>query len=368
MDVSELQEFAVANPLSDVRVRSDAVSRTVAFLERAMNKLPVAVLIILLGNSSGMSQAMKPSGDISPLVLESKIPLGAVAGRIDHMAIDVDRLRLFVAELGNDTVAVVSLADAKVIHVIDGLQEPQGVRYVPSVDALYVANAGDGAVGIYEGPNYALKDRLDLGDDADNIRFDPATNQIFVGYGSGGIAVIDALARRRILNITLSGHPEGFQLAGDGDRIFVNVPTSREIAVIDRRAGKQVAKWDLRYHGNFPMALDEQGQRVFVGFRSPPRIAVYSMRDGTALAAVEVCGDTDDVFFDPKRARIYVSCGEGLLDVLESRDGNYRVVARIPTSPGSRTALFSPEKDRLFLAVRATPVEPAAIWIFRPNP
>ena len=92
------------------------------------------------------------------------------------------------------------------------------------------------------------------------------------------------------------------------------------------------------------------------------------MRDGAPLAAVEVCGDTDDVFFDPKRARMYVSCGEGLLDVLERQDGNYQRVARIPTSPGSRTALFSPEQDRLFLAVRATPVEPAAVWIFRPSP
>ena len=327
-----------------------------------------ALIMSLLGSSAGMPQAIMKPGDASALVVETKIPLGAVAGRIDHMALDEKHLRLFVAELGNNTVGVVSLAERKVIHVIDGLKEPQGVRYVPSVDSLYVANAGDGAVGIYEGPNYALKDRLNLGDDADNIRFDPKTNQIFVGYGSGGIAVIDALTRWRVLDIALKGHPEGFQLAGDGERIFVNVPTSREVAVIDRRAGKQVAQWDLRYHGNFPMALDEQGQRVFVGFRSPPRLSAYSMRDGAPLATVEVCGDTDDVFFDPKRARMYVSCGEGLLDVLERQDGNYQRVARIPTSPGSRTALFSPEQDRLFLAVRATPVEPAAVWILRPSP
>ena len=243
-----------------------------------------ALIMSLLGSSAGMSQAIMKPGDASALVVETKIPLGAVAGRIDHMALDEEHLRLFVAELGNNTVGVVSLVERKVIHVIDGLKEPQGVRYVPSVDSLYVANAGDGAVGIYEGPNYALKDRLDLGDDADNIRFDPKTNQIFVGYGSGGIAVIDALTRRRVLDIALKGHPEGFQLARDDERIFVNVPTSREVAVIDRRAGKQVAKWDLRYHGNYPMALDEQGQRVWVGFRSPPRLSAYSMRDGAPLA------------------------------------------------------------------------------------
>jgi DNA-binding beta-propeller fold protein YncE len=339
-----------------------------SLLRPVMKALFVVALMISVGSSAGMSQAIKKPGDASALVVEAKIPLGAVTGRIDHMALDVDRLRIFVAELGNDTLGVVSLAERRVIHVIDGLKEPQGVRYVPSMDALYVANAGDGTVGIYEGPNYALKDRLNLGDDADNIRLDPRTNQIFVGYGNGGIAVIDVLTRRRVQDIALNGHPEGFQLTEDSERIFVNVPTSRELAVIDRHAGKQVAKWDLRYHGNFPMALDEQDQRVLVGFRSPPRLSAYSMRDGTQLATVEVCGDTDDVFFDPKRARVYVSCGEGLLDVLERQDGRYRRVSRIPTSPGSRTALFSAEQDRLFLAIRATPVEPAAVWILRPRP
>src|SRR5262249_59828104 len=98
-----------------------------------MNALFVVALMISVGSSAGMSQAIKKPGDASELVVEAKIPLGAVTGRIDHMALDVDRLRIFVAELGNDTVGVVSLAERRVIHVIDGLKEPQGVRYVPSV-------------------------------------------------------------------------------------------------------------------------------------------------------------------------------------------------------------------------------------------
>ena len=69
----------------------------------------------------------------SVLQLEAKIPLGNVAGRIDHMAVDLARRRLFVAELGNDTVGVVDLGAQKVIHRIAGLKEPQGVAYVLSL-------------------------------------------------------------------------------------------------------------------------------------------------------------------------------------------------------------------------------------------
>ena len=304
----------------------------------------------------------------APLILEAKIGLGTVEGRIDHMALDAKRERLFVAELGNDTVAVVSLPDRKVIHVIDNLKEPQGVGYLASNDTLYVANGGNGIVRMYAGADYSLREQLDLKDDADNIRVDTNSNQVFVGYGSGAIAVIEPATGQQVGNVALKGHPESFQLSRDGQRIFVNVPNIRAVAVIDRAAGKQVAQWNLRYQGNFPMALDEPNQRVLVAFRSPPRLSAYAMKDGTQLATVDICGDADDVFVDVKRSRVYVSCGEGLIDVLESRDTAFARLARIPTEPGARTALFSPEQDRLFVAVRASPAEPAGIWIFRPDP
>jgi hypothetical protein len=233
---------------------------------------------------------------------------------------------------------------------------------------VYIANGGDGTVGIYNGADYSLRQRLDLRDDADNVRIDKNANQILIGYGGGGIATIDGGTAQQVGNVQLQAHPEGFQLTNDGARIFVNLPSTRQIAVIDRAAGKQVAQWSLRYQGNFPMALDEQGRRVLVAFRNPPRLAAYAMPDGSALATAEVCGDADDVFFDAKRNRVYVSCGEGVVDVLNAQETGFAGLARIPTEPGARTALFSPERDRLFVAVRANPVEPAGIWIFRPNP
>jgi DNA-binding beta-propeller fold protein YncE len=327
----------------------------------------IAAAALTLLSLGGASQGASQTSGETPLVLEAKIPLGAVEGRIDHMALDAMREYVFVAELGNDTVAVVSVPDRKVVRTIDGLKEPQGVGYLTSSDTLYIANAGDGTVRIYDGASYALKNLLDLKDDADNIRIDPNANQVFVGYGGGAIAVIDGASNRPLTEIALKDHPESFQLTTDGKRIFVNVPTSREVAVIDRATGKQMAQWKLRYQGNFPMALDEQHQRVLVGFRSPPRLSAYAMSDGANRGTIETCGDTDDIFFDAKRGRVYVTCGQGMVDILESRDTGFARLARIPTEPGARTALFSPELDRLFVAVRASPVEPAGIWIFRPD-
>ncbi len=303
------------------------------------------------------------------LNLEGKIALGEVKGRIDHMALDPLRSRLFVAELENNSVGVVDLMARKVIHVISGLKEPQGVGYEPSTDTLYVANGGDGSVRLYRGADYAETGRVDLGDDADNIRIDPTAKRVLIGYGSGGIATIDPTTRTKIADFPLPVHPEGFQLDRSNNQIIVNVPRARAIAVLDSGSGQSKALWRVKESGaNFPMALDENAQRVLVAFRAPGRLAVHSVRDGESVASVELCGDADDLFVDAKRGRVYVSCGEGFVDVFDARADDYRRLARVPTVRGARTSYYVPSIDRLFLAVRAASLEPAAVWVYRPVP
>jgi DNA-binding beta-propeller fold protein YncE len=303
-----------------------------------------------------------------PLQLVAKIPLGKVSGRIDHLAVDLPRQRLFVAELGNDTVGVVDLKDGKTISRIGGLREPQGVGYMPSTDTLYVANAADGAVHLFHGSQLVPAGRIELGDDADNVRVDAKENRVFVGYGRGALAIIDPTGPTKIGGIELPAHPEGFQLESSGGRIFVNLPDARQVAVIDRSTAKIGATWPLRDIGaNFPIAIDETEQLVLIVARSPAKLVALG-RDGSVTAKVDTCRDADDVFVDPRRRRVYVSCGEGLVDVFERRDGGYERIARIPTVHGARTSYYSTALDRLFVAVRAAFGEPAAIWVFEPTP
>ncbi|HLH90508.1 MAG TPA: hypothetical protein VKX28_18810 [Xanthobacteraceae bacterium] len=305
----------------------------------------------------------------TPLQLETKIPLGQVKGRIDHLAVDLAHHRLFVAELGNDTVAVVDLDSRKLLRVIAGLKEPQGVGYVPSTETLYVANARDGTVQLFRGEHDTPGDAVRLGADADNVRFDAATGKLVVGHGGGALAIIDPASVSKPADIPLPGHPEAFQLTHDGQRIYVNIPSAQAIVVIDRAARRETARWPT--HGmsaNFAMALGEAAGEVIVAFRHPAKLAAFAMANGSIGASADSCGDIDDVFVDAKRRRIYASCGEGFLDVLDKASTPWRRLARVPTVAGARTSLFVPELDRLFVAVRADGQEPAAIWVFRPVP
>ena len=321
---------------------------------------------------TALMMAVAPSGfaaEPAPLTIEAKIPLGAVRGRIDHLAVDLARKRLFVAELGNHSVAVVDLDRRLVVRMITGLDEPQGVGYVASIDTLYVANAGDGSVRLFAGADLSPAGRIDLDSNADNVRVDNDANRVIVGHGSGGLAIIDAASRTKIGDIALRAHPEGFQFDTQSKRAFINLPDARAIGVADLAAGKIVATIPLdAAWANFPMALDRPRDVGLVVTRSPPKLWTFGLSDSALRRSVDTCGDADDVFVDTKRDRVYVSCGAGFVDVFVPADARYRKVGHMLTAPGARTSLFVPELDRLFLAVRAEGNEAAAIWVLRPLP
>ena len=261
---------------------------------------------------------------------------------------------------------VVDIDGRKVSRRLEGFDEPQGIAYSPQTDTLYVASGGDGVLSSFRGAQLESAGKLDLGDDADNVRIDREQQRVYVGVGGGNLTVVDGASFKKIAEIELKGHPESFQLESEGSRTYVNVPDAREVAVIDRKAGKQVGSWPTSaLRSNYPMALDSPHGRVFVAFRQPATLVSYDAASGAVQERIEICGDADDIFVDARRGRIYVVCGQGVIDVLREGDRTSRI-ARVATSSGARTALFSPELDRLFVAARATGGEGAAVWVFRP--
>lgn len=304
------------------------------------------------------------------LHLTQTIPLTDVEGRIDHLSIDLKGMRLFVAALGNKTVEVLDLQSGKKIKSISGFEEPQGVRYIAALGKLVVADGGgDGTVKVFDGGGdaFTLQKTINLGGDADNVRYDDESGQIFVGYGDGGLAMIDPQNGQVINRIKLEAHPESFQLEKVSGAIYLNVPNKEHVAVIDRKRGAVTAVWPLADAGaNFPMALDEANHRLFIGCRKPDKVLVCDTVSGKQVASVTINGDTDDLFYDAARKRLYVSCGEGFVNIIEQRDANhYEQVAKITTASGARTSLFIPEQNRLYLAVPHRGSQQAAIYVYQ---
>jgi hypothetical protein len=315
---------------------------------------------------AGSCLAVAESGDAG-IQLKQTIPMPGVEGRIDHLAFDAAGARLFVCALGNNTVEVLDLRKGERIHSITGLGAPQGVAYIPDLDRLFVANDNGGICKIYDAKSFQPVEELNLRGDADNVRYDEVAKKLYVGFGSGGIAIISALDWKQAGSIKLSTHPEAFELEKNSKRIFVNVPNARHVAVIDRDQGKVVATWktDLAF-GNFPMALDETNHRLFVGCRLPSRLIVFNTDSGDIVAKIDISGDPDEIFYDGKRHHIYALGGAGKIDIIEQTDPNtYKTSTKIGTASGARTGLFLPERDTLFVAVPHRGSQPAEIRCYQ---
>lgn len=329
-----------------------------------------AILLLSLMSLAVLGVAQRTTTRDKPLVFTEAIPLEGIKGRFDHFALG--RGVLFVSALGSNAVEAINIGGRVLDHSI-GVPDPQGVAFSPEANKLFVAS-GKGKLYIYDAKTYDPITSIDFDGGADNLRYDAASKRVYVGCGDdekiGAIAIIDAMTNQRVdEEYRLGGEPEAFQLEQSGPNLYVNVPDRKQIVVVNR-ASKQITQWPLKgIEGNFPMALDEPDHRLFVGVHSPPRLAVLDTTSGRLVALLPSVQDSDDLYYDPARKRVYVPGGEGFIDVFQMIDpDHYQLLARIPTAVGARTAGYYGKQgkgfDRFYLAVPARGGQPAEVRIY----
>jgi hypothetical protein len=335
-----------------------------------------------------------------PLVRIGSIPLKGVEGRLDHLTYDTRSQRLFVAALENHSVEVVDLVRRRRVHQIIGISEPQGLLCVPEQNRLLVCSRGDGTCRSFDATTFQEGPWIDLGRNADNVRFDAAGQVVYVGSGgepgNGLLSAINLISlfpaaqggqpalphspadflmdRSRQADpkteIQLPAHPESFQLDPANHRVLANIPDERIIAVlqIGTNGLTNAAAWPVAVgEKNFPMALDAASARLFIACRKPPRLAVYDSRAGSLLSQTLCVGDADDLFYEAKLKRVYVIGGEGFVDVFQVPDAAQEPtrLLHLPTATRARSGLFIPDLGLLAIAAPHTTKGPAAVLLYQ---
>jgi DNA-binding beta-propeller fold protein YncE len=335
------------------------------------------IIYSLLLYSKQLSAKALPSSTSSSFSLVQTIVIPNVNGRIDHMAIDIRGQKLFVAELGNNSLDIIDLKAAKRVHSISNnglLNEPQGVIFIPELNRIFVSNGQDGTVDVFDAKSFSLIKKIKLpSNDADNMRYDPNSKLVYVGYGEGSLGIINATNYNIVGSIPLTGHPESFQIESENrilgkQRIFVNVPESNSVEIVDSQKHTVSKTWlIINAQKNFPMALDEANHRLFVGTRDPPKLMVFDTNSGKVVSSSDISNDADDIFYDAAKKRIYISCGEGFINIFQQQNtNNYSALPVVPTAQGARTSLFVPELSHFYLAVpNITNQQPSEVLVYQ---
>jgi len=321
-------------------------------------KVPAFVLAGLL-LSAASPVAAQPAYHLTKTV-----PLGA-PDRWDYVVFDAASHRVFVAH--GDRVSVVDGRDGKMLGEVAGI--PGGTH--GTAVAAGKGFTDDGKAG--EAVAFDLKtlkttSHIPAAEDADGVISDPASGHVFVMDGdSGKVTVIDPRTEAVVTNIDLGGKLEAGIAAGDG-RVFVEGAEKREVLVVDGRTNKVTARWAIPTcvspHG---VAFDAAGHRLFASCVNA-QMVVLNSDTGVVVATVPIGRGTDSAAWDPKRKLAFSSNGlDGTISVIAQKTpDSYAVLDPIPTALSGRTMAIDPATGRLYVAALdvTAPATPGA----RPTP
>jgi DNA-binding beta-propeller fold protein YncE len=314
------------------------------------------------------------AADPPPLERVQTIVLKGPVGGLDHLAVDAKRGRLFVANTVNGSLDVVDLRAGNLLKQIPGQGRIRGIAYSPEVDQVFVGNGTGGVCNTFDGEGYELLKSVSLGVDADNVRYNPRTQRIYVVHADSELSVIDANDYTIRSPIALPKSLGAFQLEAGRPRLYINAKAEGVVVAINSENDRITNRYKVEPAGvNAALAIDEPNHRLFVGCRTNPSLVVMDSDTGKIVASVPIPGDVDDLSFDTRRKRIYASCGDGAIAVIRQVDADrYEALATVPTVKGARTSVFNADDGSLYLAVPRRTDRPdqenPEVWVYRARP
>src|SRR6266478_271979 len=275
-------------------------------------------------------------------------PVGGQGGW-DYLTVDPQTHRMYVPR--STHTVVIDSRSGKIIADMPGQKIAHGVAIVPSAGRGFISDGGgDGAIVIFD-----LKTNDTLGTivaqpDADGIIFDPASGRVLVVSGDKGTLMslkpdIDPKNGKIDPPLDLGGAPEF--LASDGaGKAYINLMDKNEVAVVDIKAKKVVARWPVA-PGGAPvgMSIDTKKKRLFIGCRKPQKLIVMSTADGKVVADLPIGAGVDATKI--YKGQAFASSRDGTLTVAaETSPGKFEIVQTVKTAPGARTMGLDPTTNR----------------------
>ncbi|HTL55544.1 MAG TPA: hypothetical protein VL361_07680 [Candidatus Limnocylindrales bacterium] len=323
----------------------------------------LAVLLTLFVQAQPSSTT---AGQTGPYRVARTFHVGGEGGW-DYLTVDPDHQLLYVPR--STHTLVIDAHTGKTVADIPGQKRNHGVAIVPSTGRGFITDGADGVVTIFDLKNYSVLGKVKAADDADGVIYDPGSGKVLVVCGDAGVLIpispdLDPATGKADAAVELGGKPEFLAADGQG-KVYVNLVDKDQVAVVETKAMKVLAKWPTS-PGGAPvgMAIDSAHRRLFVGCRRPQKLIVMSADDGKILADFAIGAGVDATKFD---GDAFASCGDGTLSVVrETTPGKFELVQTVETARGARTMGIDPTTHTLYLPTAE--FEPQTQGQSRPRP
>jgi DNA-binding beta-propeller fold protein YncE len=267
-----------------------------------------------------------------------------------------------------------------VLHTIPSFGNPHSILYRADRNRLFVSDGGIGSLRIFDATTYRELKSIKLELDADGIGYDDKSGYLYVSNGGDAagkeysfISIIDTVREEKVGDIRIEAPGlEAMLIDHANNRLYINLPESSSIAVVDLQKRTVIATWPLtRGKKNMAFAFDPERSLLYVGCRDTDvrgSIVIVKTQTGKELTRLPIGGWVDSMFYDPETNRIYASSGVGEVFTYERQpDGTYKALEPVDTAVMAKTSLYSPDLHRLFVSVPHLGGTVAKVLVFRPQ-
>lgn len=317
-----------------------------------------AILSLALFPLFGAAAALAQESSIQ---LIKSVDLPGYSGDFDHFAADFDRNRLLLAAEDHGTLEVFDLKTSAHLRTVTGFGNPHSILVRKGVATVFITDSTEKNATIRDADIYAKKQTINLTPGSDTAKYDAASNVLYIVTGgkdvdmqTANLEAINPDTGAKLASVTFpDNHVEAMAFVENDPRIFINLTQTNKLAVVDRTSMKVIATWPVPpAQQNAMVAFDPAQHRLYVVCRSPGMVVVMSSDTGAVIDKQPAPLRADEVQYDESTHRLYVPGGEGYMGIYDTSDPDHlRIVEKVTTAPGAKTALLIPEMHRLFLAV-----------------
>jgi DNA-binding beta-propeller fold protein YncE len=313
-----------------------------------------SVLVPLLGAAAAPAQR-------SSVQLIKSVDLPGYSGDFDHFAADYDHNRLLLAAEDHGTLEVFDLKTSDHLRTVAGFGNPHSILVRKGVATVFITDSNKQNATIRDAVSYAKKQTVNLTPGSDTAKYDAASNILYVVTGgkdvdreTANLEAINPDTGAKLGSIVFhDNHVEAMAFVESDPRLFINLTQTNKLAVVDRKSMKVIATWPVPpAQQNAMVAFDPAQHRLYVVCRSPGMVVVMNSDTGAIIGAQPAPLRADEVQYDESSHRLYVPGGEGYMGIYDTSDPNHlKIIEKVTTAPGAKTALLIPAMHRLFLAV-----------------
>ncbi len=297
----------------------------------------------------------------SSVRLIKSVELPGYSGDFDHFAADYDRNRLLLAAEDHGTLEVFNLNTSAHLRTVNGFGNPHSILVRKGVPTVFVTDSAKENATIRDADAYAKKQTVQLTPGSDTAKYDASANILYVVTGgkdvdmkTANLEAINPDTGAKLGSITFQdNHVEAMAFVESDPRLFINLTQTNKLAVVDRKSMKVIATWPVSpAQQNAMVVFDSAQHRLYVVCRSPGMVVVMNSDTGAVVGTQPAPLRADEVQYDPSTHRLYVPGGEGYMSIYDTNDPDHlKIVEKVTTASGAKTALLIPAMHRLFVAV-----------------